>query len=105
MEFECINKNKTRTERWKGRINSLKIYDRYYEFWIESRSSIHVIIGKTTRGGFACMPDFDAGCHLANFLDEFWNREKLVRVLGKVDGITVASAVVAIGKMELEQSH
>lgn len=105
MEFECINKYKTKTERWKGRINSLKIYDEYYEFWIESRSSIHVIIGKTTRGRFACMPDYDAGCHLSNFLDEFWNREKLVRVLGKVDGITVASAVVAIGKMELEQSH
>ena len=51
------------------------------------------------------MPDYNAGCHIVNFLDEFWNREKLVSVLGKVDGITVASAVAAIGQMEKEQSH
>ena len=104
MEFDCINKYKTKTEHWKGQIKSLQIYENYFEFWIESRSSIHVIIGKTTRGGFACMPDFGAGCHLTDFLDEFWNREKLVRVLGKVDGITVASAIVTIGKMQMEQS-
>lgn len=105
MEFECIDKHKTRTDRWKGRISSLRVNEDYYEFWIESRSSIFVVIGKTSRGGFACMPDYNAGCHIVDFLDEFWNREKLTRVLGKVDGITVASAVAAIGKIELEQSQ
>lgn len=103
MEFFCVDKNKRKAESWKGVIKSLRANAGYYEFWIESRSSIHVIIGKTERGGFACMPDFGAGCHLVGFLDEFWNREKLVQVLGKVDGITVASAVAAIGKMLKEQ--
>jgi hypothetical protein len=42
------------------------------------------------------MPDFNAGCHLANPKDIFWNTEKLVRVLGKIDGITVAYALNAL---------
>ncbi len=42
------------------------------------------------------MPDFGAGCHLVNPRDLFWNTEKLVSVLGKVDGITVATALNAL---------
>ena len=101
MEFDCINKCKSKTERWKGRIKSLYKNDNFYEFWIESRSSIHVIIGKHSLGGFACMPDFGVGCHISDFRDEFWNREKLIQVLGKVDGITVASALMAISQQSL----
>jgi len=104
MEFDCISKSKSKTERWKGRIKSLYMYENFYDFWIESRSSIHVIVGKTTRGGFACMPDFGAGCHIADLNDEFWNKEKLVRVLGKVDGITVSGALTSIAKIIQEQS-
>ena len=63
---------------------------------IDSRSGILVIFGRTTQGGFACMPDFGAGCHLVNLKDRFWNTEKLTEVLGKVDGITVAEALFAI---------
>lgn len=98
MEFDCINKTKSKTERWKGRIKSLYKNNNFYELRIESRSSIHVIVGKTEHGKFACMPDYGAGCHIADLSDEFWNREKLVQVLGKVDGITVASALAAIAK-------
>lgn len=48
------------------------------------------------------MPDFGAGCHLASLKDKFWNTEKLTEVLGKVDGITVASALYALAdKAEL----
>jgi len=39
------------------------------------------------------MPDFGAGCHLAEFDDIFYNSEKLCHVLGKVDGVTVANAI------------
>ena len=61
--------------------------------FIESRSGIMVVAGKTTRGLFACMPDFEVGCHLVNLEDTFWNTEKLTEILGKVDGITVSSAL------------
>lgn len=101
MEFDCISRGKSKTERWKGRIKSLYKNADFYEFWIESRSSIHVMVGNNSRGGFACMPDFGAGCHIADFRDEFWNREKLVQVLGKIDGITVASALAAIAEQSL----
>ena len=42
------------------------------------------------------MPDLGAGCHLADLKDKFWNTEKLTKVLGNVDGITVASALYVL---------
>lgn len=92
MEFMCVNKTTKRTECWKGKIVTFKNYGTHYELFIESRSSIQVIFGKTTRGWFACMPDFGVGCHLVSSKDRFWNSEKLSKVLGKVDGITVEAA-------------
>jgi hypothetical protein len=96
MVFECIQKSKHGSEKWLGKITNFKNYGTHYEIQIESRSGIMVLFGKTTRGAFACMPDFGAGCHMVNPRDLFWNTEQLVRVLGKVDGITVASALYAL---------
>lgn len=93
MFFECFNKIKNGNEKWIGEITRFKNYGSHYEIVIESRSRIHVLYGKTEQGAFACMPDFGAGCHLVNPNDIFWNTEKLTRVLGKVDGITVATAL------------
>jgi hypothetical protein len=83
-------------EKWAGRITAIKSYGSHIELRIESRSSILVLIGQTTSGHFACMPDFGAGCYLADLKDIFWNTEKLTAVLGKVDGITVAYALSSI---------
>jgi hypothetical protein len=98
MVFECINKTSKRTERWTGQIIYLENFGTHYELKIESRSSITVLFGKTSHGGFACIPDFGAGCHLASLRDSYWNKERLVEVLGKIDGITVASALRALSK-------
>ena len=45
------------------------------------------------------MPDFNAGCFLADLNDVFWNMERLTKVLGKVDGITVANALVSLSEI------
>ena len=87
--FKCSN---DRHENWIGRIVSLYGYGNLYEMVIESRSRILVVFGKTKQGRFACMPDFGVGSHLVDLKDEFWNTEMLIRELGPVDGITVASA-------------
>ncbi|OGO81847.1 MAG: hypothetical protein A2Y21_01605 [Clostridiales bacterium GWC2_40_7] len=96
MVFKCTIKTSRRKERWTGNIVEFKKHGSHYEMRIDSRSGILVIFGRTTQGGFACMPDFGAGCHLVNLKDRFWNTEKLTEVLGKVDGITVAEALFAI---------
>jgi hypothetical protein len=96
MVFECVNQTRKRKETWTGQITSMINYGSHFEIKIESRSSILVLLGKTTLGNFACMPDFGAGCHLAKLKDKFYSTEKLVRVIGKVDGITVATALAAI---------
>ncbi|WP_396127689.1 DUF6618 family protein [Dethiobacter alkaliphilus] len=53
-------------------------------------------IGKTAQGGFACIPDHDAGCHLSHFKDRFWNTERLIPVLGVVDAVTVAQTLYTL---------
>ena len=91
--FECICKHGRKTEHWKGMITDVINHGSHYEIWIKSRSGIMVMFGKTSRGGFACIPDFSVGCHLVDLKNIFWNTEKLTDVLGKVDGITVARAL------------
>lgn len=96
MIFECVNECKKKKETWTGSITSMINYGSHFEIKIESRSSIMVLLGKTTLGNFACMPDFGAGCHLAKLKDKFYSTEKLSNVMGKIDGITVACALAAI---------
>ena len=90
--FTCTN----RKETWGGKITMFKNHSKYYEFTIQSRSSITVISGMTSRGYFACMPDFNAGCYLSDPDDIFWNTETLTKILGKVDGITFANDLAVL---------
>ena len=101
ITFDCIWKHGRKTEHWKGMIPEVINYGSHYEIWIKSRSGIMVMFGKTSRGGFACMPDFRVGCHLVDLKDIFWNTEKLTGVLGKVDGITVARALYSLDEKGL----
>ena len=83
---------------WNGNVTMLKNYGSNYEIMIQSRSSIMIILGKCSIGHFACIPDFNAGCHLSHLNDLFWNTERLSTVLGRVDGITVASALLFLAE-------
>jgi len=56
-----------KTEDWPGIITNLTEFGSHYELRIESRSGFIVIIGKTNYGNFACIPDYNVGCHLCNF--------------------------------------
>jgi len=96
IKFECAMKKGKRTENWFGIITNLTQFGNHYELKIESRSGFIVIIGKTNYGNFACIPDYDVGCHLSNLKDLFWNSEHLCAIMNKVDGITVAYALQAV---------
>ncbi len=98
MRFNCELNTIDRNETWQGRIRGLIDYGSHSEIFIESRSSISLLFGKTSRGGFACVPDFNKGCHLVSLKDEFWNTEKLVSILGTVDGITASTALYHLSK-------
>ena len=92
MTFNCYyQKNK-----WPGRIVQFKDYGSCIEIRVESLSSITVIFGKTSLGYFACMPDFEAGCHLIEPKNEVYNREKLISVMNPIDGTTVARALYVL---------
>lgn len=96
MKFTCKHQTENEKEQWEGEITRYVEHNGLSEIMIKSRSSIMVLFGKTSRGGFACVPDFGAGCHLADLKDKFWNTEKLIEILGAVDGITVATALYTL---------
>jgi hypothetical protein len=98
IKFECTMKTGKKIENWSGMITKLTEYGSHYELKIESRSGFIVVIGKTSYGNFACIPDYDVGCHLSNLNDLFWNSERLRAIMNKVDAITVAHALQAIAK-------
>lgn len=73
-------------------------YGTHYEFTIQSHSNIMVIFGETSGGYFVCIPDFNAGCHLDKLNDISFNTERLTAVLGTVEGVTVAHALLHLWK-------
>lgn len=98
IKFECMLNEGKRTENWSGMITDLTKFGSHYELKIESRSGFIIIIGKTNYGNFACIPDYDVGCHLCNLEDLFWNSERLSSIMNKIDGITVAYALKTVAK-------
>lgn len=88
-KFRC----KTKKESWVGHISYLKNYGSHYEMYVESRSSLIVTFGETRSGNFLCIPNFNVGCELVHLRDRFWNKERLISLLGEVDGTTVEEAL------------
>ena len=90
ITFKCIASKGTKSEEtWTGSISYLNYFGSHYEMCIQSRSSIYVLFGKSRDGYFACIPDWQAGCHLVDLKDLFWNTESLSQSLGETDGITL----------------
>jgi hypothetical protein len=55
-----------------------------------------ILFGRTVFGYFACIPDFEAGCHLSHLKDVFWNNEQLKRIIDEVSDTTIAKAFSAV---------
>jgi hypothetical protein len=95
--FLC-NSNNT---KWQGHITKLINYGSHYEMRIESLSGITVLFGKTSMGTFACMPDFQTGCHLAELNNENYSQQKLLGVINFIDAITIAKALNSLTTVEV----
>lgn len=96
MTFECASKSRRKVERWKSVIPKLKRYGSHHGMMIESLSEKTVLFDKTSYGTFAYKPYSRLVCYLGNLEDKFCVTEKLVEVLGEVDGISVADALWTI---------
>ena len=94
MEYKCTLQQDEKTVHWKGEINSYSEHNGFYEMKVSGRGSgIHMIFGSGDNGNFICLPDYSAGCYLANYHDTFWNREALTVLIGPVDAETVVKAL------------
>lgn len=93
--FTCKDRDNPK-DAWDGWVEPVSsIRDPVMQLRIVSRSSFFAIVGDTLNGHFICLPDWGVGSHLSDYSDVFWNKERLMTLLGAVDGITVAAALAA----------
>lgn len=97
IRFECCDKSGKKFEHWSGIITRMINHGSHYEIYIESRSGFIFIVGKYVNGGFISIPAFNVGSDLAGYGDYFWNKERLVSLMNRVDAITVAEALRTLG--------
>lgn len=84
-------------EEWSGEISRILSFGSHYEIFIQSRSSMLIVIAKTSYGLFVGIPTFKSGCYISNLNDLFFNKENLIEALNNtVDGITIACAIKSI---------
>lgn len=93
MKFECVWKKGKKQKRWMATVDYIHDHGRFCEVFINSRSTIRLIIGYGKWGNFVCVPDWNVGTELSDFRDLFWNSEKLCSLMGNVDGITAATVI------------
>lgn len=98
MVKDIIIKNGNNT--WGAKIKNIKNKGNCYEIRIESRSGITLIIGKYSAGWFACLPDFEVGAGLSQYLDDtFYNTDALLRAgLSEVDAVTISQVLAHLEK-------
>lgn len=99
IHFTCKD-HENPNDAWEGWIEPVSsINDPVVQLRIVSRSSFFAIIGDTLNGHFICLPDWGVGSHLSDYSDVFWNKERLMMLMGPVDGITVACALAAAARI------
>ena len=100
MEFKCVKPSDKRKTTWIGKINTIKGVKENCEMEVVSRGHFyHVIFGSHSYGNYICIPNWDAGCELADYSDLFWNTERLSKVISSADAITIATAVKVAGQI------
>jgi len=96
MEYLCNNPSARRkTEQiWTAELGNLQMGARCNEMDVSGRgSSFHIIFGRYINGNYLCIPGWNVGCELSGLTDTFWNTERIEKQIGKVDAITVATAL------------
>ena len=102
IHFTCSDRQLLADEPWHGWVEPLgSLHSDVTQLNIESRSAFFAIVGNTDFGHFICLPDWGIGSHLADYADLFSNKEKLIELLGPVDGVTVACALKAAHRVGL----
>lgn len=86
---------------WEGSWEFINAGSDYEELKIRGRGSCyHLIVGSYTYGNFLCIPEIDIGCALAALDDFFWNYERLSRLLGETDAVTISRALTDFASLK-----
>lgn len=68
--------------------------ENYEELKIRGRGTCyHVVIGCYSNGNYLCIPEIDIGCGLSTLDDVFWNYERLSKLIGTTDAVTISQGL------------
>jgi hypothetical protein len=74
--------------------------DSWIEVEITGRGTcMHAIIGRYSSGNFICVPNHGVGCGLSHYGDIFWNTQRLAKLLGKADAVTLACGLAHLDEL------
>jgi hypothetical protein len=89
-----------RSEKWNAVVTDIVQHEVWCEFFIESRSNLHVFVGKGKVGRFVSIPDWRTSCWINDPADLSFNKGKLGKLMrNTVDGTTVAYALQNIADL------
>jgi hypothetical protein len=99
--FVCRHlRSSRRYEKWDAFITDIVQHEAWCEFFIESRSNLHVFVGKGKVGRFVSIPDWRTSCWINDPADLSFNKGKLGKLMrNTVDGTTVAYALQNIADL------
>ncbi len=99
ISFRCSYQwDEDERDDWDGFVEEIAYDDGVCEVCITGRGSrIRLMLGKSTLGVFACVPDYDAGCYISSLDDLYSNSDRLIRAMENiVDATTVACGLRAL---------
>ena len=105
MEYTCILRHGSRKEYWTGKLTLLRKLPDQYEAEINERGTyFHILAGRHKYGNYLCIPNHDIGCQLSDFSDIFWNEERLRSLMRKVDAVTVATGLMHLPALAVDDA-
>lgn len=99
IPFRCYYQwDEDERDDWDGHVEGIAYINGIWEVCITGRGSrIRMMLGKSSLGIFACVPDFDAGCYISSLDDLCSNSDRLIRAMENiVDATTVACGLKAL---------
>jgi len=99
-EYKCNLTTERKSSVWTGEIQNARITSEQIDADVVARGSyFRMIVGKSSKGNYLCVPNWNIGIQLANWTDYHWNYERLTNAYPKINRCDATSIISAIREM------
>lgn len=98
IEFHCNYNERT----WSNEILILSQNPDKCEFQLKyDGNEIEVIVGKSTKGNWICIPLMKLGLELSYFKDKSWNKSALAREIDPISSEAISQAICKLNEAKI----